>query len=60
METKKRILDLLKKDKEFSTSKISAELNINYYYIQKFLEELKKEEKVKLIEKGKSKFWRLK
>ena len=60
MDTKKRILDLLKKEEEISTSRISAELSLNYYYAEKYLNKLKDEGKIELIEKGNSKFWRLK
>jgi len=61
-EVKERILKLLKEKGELSTSKISAELNLNYYYAEKYLEEIlnEKDSEIELNEKGKSKFWSFK
>jgi predicted transcriptional regulator len=55
----KQLISLLKKDGECSTSKIGFSLNINYYKMLRFLDDLYKRKLIAKREKGKNQlFWR--
>lgn len=60
IDREKRILNLLKKEKELSTSKIAHNISSNQYKTEDTLIELEKQGKIKKLQKKRGVYWSLK
>jgi len=60
MKAKEKILKLLKKEKQLSTSRIAGLIGIDYVYAVKLLHELEQEKKIKRLEVPSAVYWSLK
>jgi predicted ArsR family transcriptional regulator len=56
----KRILDLLKKNGEMSTGRISSYTGINFFKIEQLLESLKQKKEVTFRQDTRGIYWKLK
>ena len=57
---KKKILELLKREGELSTSRIAYTISSNQYRAEEFLEELNKEKKIEKRQGKSGVYWKIK